>query len=113
MNMDELVVQDEYVYKEETLLTVLKTSRFFSGDGFVVYDCMGQLVFRFDSYGPSTRDKEELVLMNTHGRSLLTLRKKVCTHHHNHSLLFLVFGFSSFLSKFFNYLVFGYGKELV
>ncbi|KAK2351266.1 hypothetical protein P8452_29957 [Trifolium repens] len=76
MNMDELVVQDEYVYKEETLLTVLKTSRFFSGDGFVVYDCMGQLVFRFDSYGPITRDKEELVLMNTHGRSLLTLRKK-------------------------------------
>jgi len=76
--MEELVIQDEYVYKEETNLTVLKTSRFFSGDGFVVYDCKGQLVFRFDSYGPNTRDKEELVLMNTHGRSLLTLRRKVC-----------------------------------
>lgn len=76
MNNEELVIQDEYVYKEETNLTVLKTSRFFSGDGFVVYDCKGQLVFRFDSYGPNTRDKEELVLMNTHGRSLLTLRRK-------------------------------------
>ncbi|KAI5392466.1 protein LURP-one-related 5 [Lathyrus oleraceus] len=76
MSNEELVIQDEYLYKEETRLTVLKTSRFFTGDGFVVYDCKGQLVFRFDSYGPHTRDKEELVLMNPHGRSLLTLRRK-------------------------------------
>ncbi|XP_058734397.1 protein LURP-one-related 12-like [Vicia villosa] len=81
MNNEELVIQDEYVYKEETRLTVLKTSRFFTGDGFVVYDCKGQLVFRFDSYGPNTRDKEELVLMNPHGRSLLTLRKKKISLH--------------------------------
>ncbi|XP_004506948.1 protein LURP-one-related 12-like [Cicer arietinum] len=73
---EELIIQEEYVYKEETQLTVLKTSLFFTGDGFVVYDSKGQLVFRFDSYGPNTRDKEELVLMNSHGRSLLTLRRK-------------------------------------
>ncbi|CAL5210593.1 unnamed protein product [Lathyrus oleraceus] len=81
MNNEELVIQDEYVYKEETRLTVLKTSRFFIGDGFVVYDCKGQLVFRSDSYGPHTRDKEELVLMNPHGRSLLTLRRKKLSLH--------------------------------
>ncbi|CAI8601318.1 unnamed protein product [Vicia faba] len=81
MNNEELVIQDEYVYKEETRLTVMKTSRFFNGDGFVVYDCKGQLVFRFDSYGPNTRDKEELVLMNPHGRSLLTLRRKKISLH--------------------------------
>ncbi|KAK7294085.1 hypothetical protein RJT34_16968 [Clitoria ternatea] len=74
--MKELVVQDEYVFKEETHLTVLKTSLFFNGDGFAVYDSKGQLVFRFDTYGPHTRDKDQLVLMDSHGRSLLTLRRK-------------------------------------
>ncbi|KAK7349135.1 hypothetical protein VNO77_06254 [Canavalia gladiata] len=73
---EELVVQDEFVFKEETNLTVLKTSLFFNGDGFAVYDCKGQLVFRLDTYGPHTRDKDELVLMDPHGRSLLTLRRK-------------------------------------
>ncbi|KAH1188978.1 Protein LURP-one-related 12 [Glycine max] len=47
------------------------------GDGFDVYDCKGKLIFRFDSYGPPARDKDELVLMDPHGRSLLTLRRKV------------------------------------
>lgn len=97
MSNEELVIQDEYLYKEETRLTVLKTSRFFTGDGFVVYDCKGQLVFRFDSYGPHTRDKEELVLMNPHGRSLLTLRRKVCIHYDN-LCSFSVIHFHLFLS---------------
>lgn len=74
---DEFVVQDGYVLKEETHLTVLKTSLFFAGDGFTVYDCKGQLVFRVDSYGPETRNKDEVVLMDPHGRCLLTLRRKV------------------------------------
>nr|ACU20466.1 unknown [Glycine max] len=73
---EELVVQEGYLFKEETKLTVLKTSLFFSGDGFAVYDSKGNLVFRFDSYGPLARDKDELVLMDPHGRSLLTLRRK-------------------------------------
>lgn len=94
---EELIIQEEYVYKEETQLTVLKTSLFFTGDGFVVYDSKGQLVFRFDSYGPNTRDKEELVLMNSHGRSLLTLRRKVGIHY-NHSFFFYL-NFSLFLSS--------------
>lgn len=74
---EELVVQEGYVSNEERYLTVLKTSLFFNGDGFAVYDSKGQLVFRFDSYGPTTRDKDELVLMDPNGRSLLTLRRKV------------------------------------
>ncbi|CAJ1951289.1 unnamed protein product [Sphenostylis stenocarpa] len=73
---EELVVQEGYVGNEERLLTVLKTSLFFNGDGFAVYDSKGQLVFRFDSYGPRARDKDELVLMDPNGRSLLTLRRK-------------------------------------
>ncbi|KAK7255225.1 hypothetical protein RIF29_28631 [Crotalaria pallida] len=72
----EFVVQDGYVLKEETHLTVLKTSLFFPGDGFTAYDCKGQLVFRVDSYGPYTRDKDEVVLMDPRGRCLLTLCRK-------------------------------------
>ncbi|CAJ2661378.1 unnamed protein product [Trifolium pratense] len=71
------VVQDgNYVFKEEIHYTVLKTSLFFSGDGFTVYDCHGQLVFRVDSYGPDSRNLDELVLMDPDGRCLLTVRRK-------------------------------------
>ncbi|XP_023523506.1 protein LURP-one-related 5-like [Cucurbita pepo subsp. pepo] len=59
-----------------THLTVMKTSLFFAGDGFTVYDCYGRLVFRVDSYGPDSRYKDELVLMDPHGRCLFTLRRK-------------------------------------
>ncbi|KAE9585832.1 hypothetical protein Lal_00009851 [Lupinus albus] len=70
-----LVVEDGYVYKEEIHFTVLKTSLFFSGDGFTVYDCKGKLVFRVDSYGPDTT-KDELILMDPNGRCILTVRRK-------------------------------------
>ncbi|CAL0324163.1 unnamed protein product [Lupinus luteus] len=66
---------DGYVYKEEKHFTVLKTSLFFDGDGFTVYDCNGKLVFRVDSYGPDTI-RDELVLMDSNGRCLLTVRRK-------------------------------------
>ncbi|XP_027340655.1 protein LURP-one-related 12-like [Abrus precatorius] len=69
-------MSDGYVFKEEIHLTVLKTSLFFAGDGFTVYDCKGQLLFRVDSYGPDTRDRDELVLMDPNGRCLLTVRRK-------------------------------------
>lgn len=72
-----VLVADEYIYKQETHLTVFKTSLFFQNDGFTVYNCRGELVFRVDSYGPDTRDKVELVLMDAHGKCLLTVRRKV------------------------------------
>ena len=72
-----LVVDSGYVFQEETSLTVSKTSLFFVGDGFTVYDSKGELVFRVDSYGPDIRDKDEHVLMDPHGRCLLTVRRKV------------------------------------
>ncbi|XP_031259736.1 protein LURP-one-related 12-like [Pistacia vera] len=71
-----VVVDDGFIYAEETYLTVLKTSLFFANDGFTVYDCKGELVFRVDSYGPDTHDRDELVLMDAHGKCLLTVRRK-------------------------------------
>jgi len=88
-NMKEVEVEDGYVLKEEIHLTVLKTSLFFAGDGFSVYDCKGQLVFRVDSYGPDTRDIDELVLMDPNGRCLLTVRRKVRNLFSNFSALIL------------------------
>ncbi|CAI9113981.1 OLC1v1037441C1 [Oldenlandia corymbosa var. corymbosa] len=69
------VVEEGFLCEQETHLTVLKTSLFYAGDGFTVYDCKGQLVFRVDSYGPDS-DKGELVLMDPCGKCLLTVRRK-------------------------------------
>ncbi|CAK9164880.1 unnamed protein product [Ilex paraguariensis] len=77
-----VVIEDGFICEEEKHLTVLKTSIFFAGDGFTVYDCKGQLVFRVDSYGPDTRDKGEVVLMDASGRCLLTVRRKRPSLHH-------------------------------
>lgn len=74
-----LISDEQFLCKEETHLTVLKTSLFFAGDGFTAYDCNGQLVFRVDSYGPDARDRSEVVLMDADGRCLLTVRRKVRT----------------------------------
>ncbi|KAJ7951903.1 Protein LURP-one-related like [Quillaja saponaria] len=71
-----LVVDYGFVFNQETIFTVLKTSLFFSGDGFTVFDCNGQLVFRVDSYGPDSRHVGEVVLMDGHGSCLLTVRRK-------------------------------------
>ncbi|GER48436.1 hypothetical protein STAS_25601 [Striga asiatica] len=70
------IVEEAYVYEEETHLTVLKTSLFFAGDGFTAYDSKGELVFRVDSYGPDAGDSSELVLMDASGRCILTVRRK-------------------------------------
>lgn len=88
-NMSEVEEEHGYVFKEEIHLTVFKTSLFFAGDGFTVYDCKGQLVFRVDSYGPDTRDRDELVLMDPNGRCLLTVRRKVRNLFSNFSALIL------------------------
>nr|XP_033512692.1 protein LURP-one-related 5-like isoform X2 [Nicotiana tomentosiformis] len=76
------IIEDTFMYKEETNLTVLKTSLFFTGDGFTAYDCKGQLVFRVDTYGPDSRDQGELVLMDASGRCILTVRRKRPSLHH-------------------------------
>ncbi|XP_059643675.1 protein LURP-one-related 5-like [Cornus florida] len=72
------VVEDGFMCEEETHLTVLKTSLFFAGDGFTVYDSKGELVFRVDSYGPDN----EVILMDASGRCLLTVRRKWPSLHH-------------------------------
>ncbi|XVF26574.1 hypothetical protein REPUB_Repub14bG0029300 [Reevesia pubescens] len=77
-----LVVDGDFIYEEEKHFTVLKTSLFSANDGFTVYDCNGQLVFRVDSYDPDPRDKSEVVLMDADGRCLLTVRKKRPSMHH-------------------------------
>ena len=69
-----VVVDDKYCFTEETNLTVHKTCVFLPGDAFIVYDPNGQLIFRFDSYG---EPKDELVLMDASGKTLITLLRKV------------------------------------
>ncbi|KAK9102025.1 hypothetical protein Sjap_019279 [Stephania japonica] len=70
------IVDKTFCFAEETHLTVQKTSLFFPGDGFSVYNCQGKVVFRVDSYGPDARFKDELVLMDAIGNCLLTVRRK-------------------------------------
>ena len=80
MNMNKAVTVDDenkFCFPEETHLTVRKTSVFFPGDGFVAYDPHGKILFRFDSYGPDSKPKDELVLMDAAGKCLLTLLRKV------------------------------------
>ncbi|XP_022754169.1 protein LURP-one-related 5-like [Durio zibethinus] len=71
------IVGDKFCFHEETHLTVHKTSVFFPGDGFVIDNPKGELIFRFDSYnGPDSQPKDELVLMDATGKCLLTLIRK-------------------------------------
>ncbi|KAL8497163.1 hypothetical protein ACS0TY_020738 [Phlomoides rotata] len=70
------IVEEGFVYKEETHLTVLKTSLFFAGDGFTAYDSNGTIVFRVDSYASDVSDAAEVVLMDAAGRCVLTVRRK-------------------------------------
>ncbi|KAM7268229.1 hypothetical protein ACFE04_010395 [Oxalis oulophora] len=76
-----MIVDVNFCYDEETNLTIHKTSVFFPGDGFLVYDTKGQLLFRFDSYCSQSQPKDELVVMDSSGKCLLTLlRKKPSLH---------------------------------
>nr|KAJ0207334.1 hypothetical protein LSAT_V11C500293190 [Lactuca sativa] len=76
MNIDRVIVEKGFVYEKETHLTVMKTSMFFVGDGFAIYNSNDQVVFCVDSYGQDNRDVGELVLMDSSGRCLLTVRRK-------------------------------------
>lgn len=68
-----------FCFEEETHLTVHKTSIFVpgGGDGFIVYNPTWEMTFRVDSYGPDSASKDELVLMDSSGKSLVTLLRKV------------------------------------
>ncbi|THU58580.1 hypothetical protein C4D60_Mb03t15870 [Musa balbisiana] len=74
------IVGERFCSEEERELTVRKTSLFFPGDGFAVYDHItGDLVFRVDTYargGPAFAD-QPLLLMDPSGDPILTLRRKV------------------------------------
>ncbi|XP_050382360.1 LOW QUALITY PROTEIN: protein LURP-one-related 12-like [Argentina anserina] len=80
--MKEGIVEPAFVFEEDTYFTVSKTSLFFAGDGFSVYDRNAQLVFRVDSYGPDPHDRTEPVLMDATGSCLLTVRRKRPSLHH-------------------------------
>ncbi|KAK1358212.1 LURP1-related protein domain containing protein [Heracleum sosnowskyi] len=76
MKKSGIIIDGSYIYEKETQLTVRKTCLFFPGDGFTVYDCSGQLVFRVDTYATDASHRSELVLMDPSGRCLLTVRRK-------------------------------------
>ncbi|THU57977.1 hypothetical protein C4D60_Mb03t09270 [Musa balbisiana] len=59
---------------EATVLTVWRKSLLFNGNGFTVFDSKGRLVFRVDNYSSGSRDC--IVLMDTAGKPLLTIRRK-------------------------------------
>ncbi|GKD52484.1 LURP-one-related 8-like protein [Tanacetum coccineum] len=62
--------------RSPVVLTVWKKSLLFNCDGFTVYDTKGNLVFRVDNYANS--NKSEVVLMDSSGHSLITIRRKCC-----------------------------------
>ncbi|RRT54211.1 hypothetical protein B296_00034900 [Ensete ventricosum] len=84
------IVGERFCSEEERELTVRKTSLFFPGDGFAVYDHItGDLVFRVDTYargGPAFAD-QPLLLMDPSGDPILTLRRKVASINSSSSLL--------------------------
>lgn len=57
------------------VLTVWRKSLLLSCNGFTVFDCKGNLVFRVDNYVAGHRG--EIVLMDASGKPLLTIRRKV------------------------------------
>ncbi|KAL6142437.1 hypothetical protein ACLB2K_060719 [Fragaria x ananassa] len=60
--------------EEATVLTVWKKSLLLNCNGFTVFDTKGNLVFRVDNY--LSGRKGEIVLMDAHGKCLLTIRRK-------------------------------------
>ncbi|GLJ37053.1 hypothetical protein SUGI_0750780 [Cryptomeria japonica] len=72
--LENVVIEDRFCNKSVTALTVWKTSLVFNCNGFNVFDSTGNLAFRVDNYDSGY--KNEVVLMDTEGNSLLTLRRK-------------------------------------
>lgn len=82
------IVNERFCFEEETNLTVHKSSLFYPGDDFIVHNSSGEIVFRVESYCPDSRPKDELVLMDLAGISLVSLHRKVS------SLFFFPFYYS-------------------
>lgn len=59
------------------VLTVWRKSLLFNCKGFTVFDGKGNIVFRVDNY--IAGNKAEIVLMDSTGKPLLTIRRKVRT----------------------------------
>ncbi|WVZ88228.1 hypothetical protein U9M48_034771 [Paspalum notatum var. saurae] len=59
-----------------TMLTVWRKSLLFNCAGFTVFDARGDLAFRVDCYGSSSRSRREVVLMDAAGAPLLTVRRR-------------------------------------
>ncbi|KAK9723813.1 hypothetical protein RND81_05G027300 [Saponaria officinalis] len=55
-------------------LTVWRKSLLLNCKGFTVFDCNGNIVFRVDNYVAA--NKGEILLMDAHGKPLLTIRRK-------------------------------------
>lgn len=60
--------------KDQVVLTVWKKSLLLNCSGFTVFDSKGDLVFRVDNYAAG--NKGEIVLMDSAGKPLLTIRHK-------------------------------------
>ncbi|XVF19762.1 hypothetical protein REPUB_Repub11eG0138700 [Reevesia pubescens] len=60
--------------RKEAVLTVWKKSLLFNCNGFTVFDGKGDLVFRVDNYMEG--NKGEILLMDTTGKPLITVRRK-------------------------------------
>ncbi|XP_021760773.1 protein LURP-one-related 12-like [Chenopodium quinoa] len=74
----EVMLQERYCYGEDREFTIHKTSMFSQGDGFIMYDSKGDIIFRVHSYGPI---KHPLLLMDHFGKPLFTLLPKRPTLH--------------------------------
>ncbi|GLJ37055.1 hypothetical protein SUGI_0750800 [Cryptomeria japonica] len=72
--LENVVIEDRFCNKSVTTLTVWKTSLVFNCNGFNVFDSTGNLAFRVDNYDSGY--KNEVVLMDATGNSLLTMRRK-------------------------------------
>ncbi|KAJ4767076.1 LURP-one-like protein [Rhynchospora pubera] len=66
-------VADQQQHEPE-VLTVWRKSLLFNCNGFTVFDSKGNLVFRVDNYASEYRG--EIVLMDSCGNSVLTIRRK-------------------------------------
>ncbi|KAI5680871.1 hypothetical protein M9H77_02098 [Catharanthus roseus] len=77
MSRRSVIVDERFCFGDETHLPLHKTSVFVpGGDGFVVYNSTGEIIFRVDLYGPESGSNDELVLMDSAGGSLVTLHRK-------------------------------------
>ena len=70
-----VVIDDKFYKDSATALTVWKKSLVFSCSSFTVFDPNGNIILRVDNY--CSDPKNEFVLMDTTGISLLIMRRKV------------------------------------